>query len=108
MLGEKRKDYLHCPKPISEEKYVFTSNDTSARVEGFGTFRLLLNTGHFVYLIDNFVVPTFRCNLVFVSTMEKFWLYLYEDNIIGTGSLLEDNNLYCYCIQLNFIYKHER
>ena len=72
MLGEKRKDCLYCRKPISEEKYVFTSIDTSARVEGFRTFRLLLNTDHFVYLIDTFVVPTFRCNLVFVFTLDKF------------------------------------
>ena len=72
MLGEKRKDCLHCQKPISEEKYVFTGIDTSARVEGFRTFRLLLNTGHFIYLIDTFVVPTFRCNLVYVSTLDKF------------------------------------
>ena len=72
MLGEKRKDCLHCRKPRSEEKYVFTCINTSARVEGFGTFRLLLNTCHFVYLIDTFVVPTFRCNLVSISTLEKF------------------------------------
>ena len=62
---------LHCQKPRSEEKYVFTGNDTSARVEGIGTFRLLLNTGHFVDLIDTFVVPTFRCNLVSISTLDK-------------------------------------
>ena len=32
---------LHCRKPISEEKYVFTGNETSARVEGIGTFRFV-------------------------------------------------------------------
>ena len=63
---------LHFQKPISQEKYVFTGIDTSARVEGFGTFRLFQNTGHFVYLIDTLVVPTFRCNLVSVSTLDKF------------------------------------
>ena len=51
---------------------MLTGNDTSARVEGIETFRLLLNTCHFVDLIDTFVVPTFRRNLVFVSTMDKF------------------------------------
>ena len=104
MLGEKRKDCLHCRKPISEEKYVFTSIDTSAIVEGFGTFRLLLNAGHFVYLIDTFVVPTFKHNLVSVSTLDKFGYTCtfgnrkvsikYEDNVIGTGSLLQDSNMY--------------
>ena len=63
---------LHCRKPISEEKYVFIGIDTSARVEGFRTFRLLLNIGHFVYLIDTYFVPTLRCNLVHVSTLDKF------------------------------------
>ena len=113
MLGEKRKHCLHCRKPISEEKYVFTGIDTSVRVERFGTFRLLLNTGHFFYLIDTFVVSTFRRNLVSISTLDKFGYTCtfgnrkvsikYEDNIIGTGSLLKHNNLYCYFIQLNFL-----
>ena len=104
MLGEKRKDCLHCRKPISEEKYVFTSIDTSAILEGFGTFRLLLNAGHFVYLIDTFVVPTLKHNLVSVSTLDKFGYTCtfgnrkvsikYEDNVIGTGSLLQDINMY--------------
>ena len=81
---------------------MFTGNDTSARVEGIGTFRLLLNTGHFVYLIDTFVVPTFKCNLVFVSTQEKFGYTCTfgnrkvsikcEDIIISTGSLLKNSN----------------
>ena len=69
---KKIKDCLHCRKPKSEEKYVFTGINTSVRVERFGTFRLPLNTGHFVYLIDTFGVPTFRRNLVYVSTLDKF------------------------------------
>ena len=72
MLREKRKDCLHCQKPRSEEKYVFTSIDTSAIVEGIRIFRLLQNSGHFIDLIDTFVVPTFRHNLLSVSTLEKF------------------------------------
>ena len=63
---------LHRRKPRTEEKYVFTSNDTLARVEGIKTFRLLLNTSHFVDLIDTLVVSTFRRNLLFFSTMDKF------------------------------------
>ena len=50
---------LHCRKPITEEKHVFIGIDTSARLEGLGTFRLLLNTGHFVYLIDIFCCTNF-------------------------------------------------
>ena len=64
--------YLHFWKPRSEEKYVYSRNDTSDTVEGIITFRLLLNMGHFVNLLDTFVVPSFRCNQVFVSTLDKF------------------------------------
>ena len=46
---------LHYRKPRSEEKDVFTGNDTSARVEAIRTFRLLLNIGHFVDLVDTFL-----------------------------------------------------
>ena len=109
---------LHCRKPRSEEKYVFTGIDTLVRVERYEIFRLLLDIGHFVYLIDTFVVPTFKRNLVFVSTLDKFGhtctfgnrkvSIKYEGNIMGTGSLLQDNNLCYFSIQLNFIYKHER
>ena len=91
---------------------MFTGKDTSARVEGIRIFRLLLNIGHFVDLLDTFVVPTFRRNQVFVSSLEKFgytctfgnrkFSIKYDDNIIGTGSLLQDSNLYCYSNQLNF------
>ena len=35
-------------------------------------FRSLLNTNHFVDLVDTFFVLCFRCNLVFVFDMEKF------------------------------------
>ena len=65
---------------------------------------MLLNTGHFVDLIDTFVVPTFRRNLVSVSTLDKSSYTFtfgnrkvsikYEDNVIGTGTLLQDSNLY--------------
>ena len=72
MLGEKIKGCLHCEKPRSEGKYAFTSNDTSARLEGIRTFRLLLNTGHFVDLMDTFIVPTFRRNVVSVTTLDRF------------------------------------
>ena len=100
---------LHCWKPRSEEKYVFTGSDTSSRVEGIETFRLLLNTGHFVDLIDTFVVPTFRCNLVSLYTLDKFgYTYTfrnrkfnisYVESVNGIESLLLDSNMYL----LNFI-----
>ena len=63
---------LYCRKPISQEKYVYIGNDTSARVDEIEMFRLLLNIRHFVDLIDNFVLPSLRRNLVSISNMDKF------------------------------------
>ena len=63
---------LHCQKPRSDEKYVYTGKNTSVRVEGIRTFILLLNIGHFVDLIDTFVVPSFKRNRVSISTLDKF------------------------------------
>ena len=95
---------LHCQKPRSKEKYIIIGNDTSALVEGIRTFRLLLNTGHFIDLIDTFVVPTFIRNIVSISTLEKFGYtrtfgnrkvsISYEDNFIGTRSLLLGINMF--------------
>ena len=72
--------------------------------QGIKIFLLLLNTSHYVNLIDTFVLPSFRSNLVDVSTLDKFGYTCtfenrkvnigYEDNVIGTGSLLHDSNLY--------------
>ena len=65
---------------------------------------MLLNTGHFVDLIDSFVLPTFKRNLVSISTLDKFAYtrtfenrkvsISYEDNFIGTRSLLPDSNMF--------------
>ena len=38
---------------------MFIGNDTSARVEGIRTFRLLLYIGHFVDLINTFCCTNF-------------------------------------------------
>ena len=55
-------------------------------------------------LIDTFVVPSFRHNLVSISNLDKFgYTYtfinikvniVYEDNVIGIGFLLQDSKLY--------------
>ena len=73
-------------------------------VEAIGHFRLLLCTGFYLDMKDTVVVPSFRRNLVSVSYLEKlgylcsfgnnvFWLSFNSD-IVGTGSLLVNDNLY--------------
>ena len=67
-----------------------------------GTFRLQLKTGNLLDLAENFVVPSFRRNLISISTLNKsgfscsfgsnkFNLY-HDSNVFGLGSLID--NLY--------------
>lgn len=76
----------------------------SVEVEAIGHFRLLLCTGYYLDLIDTFVVPSFRRNLVSVCCLDKLgyccsfqnscFSLSINSNIIGTGSLVMYDNLY--------------
>ena len=73
-------------------------------VEAIGHFRLLLGTGYYLDLLDTFVVPSFRRNLISVSILDKFgyscsfgnnqFTLSINSNIVGTGSLVYHDNLY--------------
>ena len=72
------------------------------QVEAIGNFRLLLKTGCYLDLNETFVVPSFRRNLVSISSLDKFGIScsfgnnkvsLFQNSkLIGTGSLID--NLY--------------
>ena len=73
-------------------------------MEVIGHFRLLLCIGFYLDLKDTFVVPSFRRNLVSVSYLDKL-SYLcsfgnnvfrlsFNSDIVGTGSLSVNDNLY--------------
>ncbi|KAK9128170.1 hypothetical protein Syun_016967 [Stephania yunnanensis] len=54
--------------PISRtEKFLFMGNRMKARIEGIGTYRLILDTGYFLDLEKCLYVPECSSNLVSVS-----------------------------------------
>ncbi|MCV5003951.1 hypothetical protein OFM39_30305, partial [Escherichia coli] len=58
-------------KPNDAERRIYVGDGKSVEVEAIGHFRLLLSTGYYLDLIDTFVVPSFRRNLVSVSCLDK-------------------------------------
>ena len=71
-------------------------------MEAIGTFRLQLKTGFYLDLYETFVVPSFRRNLISISSLDKFGfscsfgnnkVSLYQNsNMVSSGSLID--NLY--------------
>ena len=97
MHGVQRKGCLSYRRPSDGERHIFVGDGKSVEVEAIGHFRLLLGTGFYLDLIDTFVVPSFRRNLVSVSLLDKsgyncsfrnnqFTLSINSD-VVGTGSL---------------------
>ena len=60
---------LICRKP-SDERYIYVGDGNPVEVEEIGTFRLLLRTGFYLDLIETYVVPSLRRNLVFVLVLD--------------------------------------
>jgi len=79
-------------------------------VETIGTFRLQLKTGFYLDLFETFVVPSFRRNLISISSLDKFGfscsfrnnkVSLYQNsNLIGSGSLIDN----FYMLDVNYSY----
>ena len=76
----------------------------SVEVEAIRTFRLLLKTCVCLDLNETFIVTSFRQNLIFISTLNKFeYSYSFGNNkfslfpdskMVSIGSLLGYSNLY--------------
>ena len=91
-------------KPNDAERCIYVGDGKAASVEAIGTFRLLLKTGCFLDLEETFIVPSFRRNLVSISTLDKFgyscsfgnnkFSLFQNSNLVGTGSLSLSDNLY--------------
>jgi len=103
-IGVSRQGCLSYRKPIDSERWIYVGDGKSMEVEAIGYFRLLLCTGFYLDLKDTFVVPSFRWNLVLVSYLDKLG-YLcsfgnnvfrlsFNSDIVGTGSLLVNDNVY--------------
>ena len=91
-------------KPSDAERCIYVGDGQSVEVEAIGHFRLLLKSGYFLDLIDTFIVPSFRRNLISVSVLDKsgyccsfgnnrFALSI-NSNAVGTGLLNVYDNLY--------------
>ena len=81
------------------EKFVYMGDRTKAPVEGIGTYRLSLDTGHYLDLFQTLYVPTFSRNLVSLPKLDKAgfsfkfgsgsFTLLKNNNIIGSGILCD-------------------
>lgn len=106
------QDCLSYRTPSDVEKYVYVGTGEPVAVEAIGHFRLRLKTGYFLDLIDTFVIPSFRRNLISVSYLDKsgytcsfgnnsFTLSM-DSNILGTGSLNVCDNLYLLDVDTSY------
>ncbi|KAH9679437.1 hypothetical protein KPL71_026134 [Citrus sinensis] len=91
-------------QPSDAERCIYVGDGKTVEVEAIGHFRLLMQTGCYLDLLDTFVVPSFRRNLISVSVLDKsgyscsfvnrqFSLSI-NSNVIGTGLLNAYDNLY--------------
>ena len=84
--------------PSDDERFIFVGSDKRVVVEAIRTFRLELKTGFYLDLLETFVLPSFRQNLISISSLDKFdfscsfennKISLYQNsNLIGSGSLI--------------------
>ena len=98
------KGCLNYRKPTDSERWIYVGDGKSVEVEAIGHFRLLLCTGFYLDLKYNFVVPSFRQNLISVSYLDKSGYFCsfgnnefnlsFNSSIVGTDSLLAYDNLY--------------
>ncbi|KAJ9535448.1 hypothetical protein OSB04_un001427, partial [Centaurea solstitialis] len=89
--------YLWSRPPTSNEKFIYVGDGAKVKVKAIGTFRLLLKTGVYLDLVETFIVPSFRRNLISVSCLDKFGYscllgnnkvgFYLNSNLVGTGSL---------------------
>lgn len=85
------------------EQYLFMGNRMKARIEGIGTYRLILDTGHHVDLEGCLYVPECARNLVSISRLDN----LGFDFKIGRGvfTLYRNDYLYGCGILFDSLYK---
>ncbi|KAJ9554358.1 hypothetical protein OSB04_018403 [Centaurea solstitialis] len=84
--------------PTNDEKFIYVGDGAKVKVKAIGTFRILLKTGVYLDLVETFIVPSFRRNLISVSCLDKFGYscvlgnkvgFYLNSNLVGTGSLID-------------------
>ncbi|RDX62780.1 hypothetical protein CR513_58849, partial [Mucuna pruriens] len=88
------QDCLWSRPPSDNERFIFVGDDNKVAIETIETFRLQLKTGFHLDLFETFVVPSFRWNLISISSLDKFWFFFFyqNSNVVSYGSLID--NLY--------------
>lgn len=89
------------------ERFIYLGDGNKVAVETIRTFRLLLKTGFYLDLIETFVAPSIRWNLICGSILDKSgytcpfgnnkFSLSYDSNVFGYGSL--NDNLYMLDIE---------
>lgn len=102
--------FLSLRKPNDGEHNIYSGNKMCSKVEGVGTYRLVLHTGYTLDLERVFYIPSFSKNLVSVSRlvphgfnfqfMNSSFLILKDSVTIGSGSLID--GLYRLSLHVSF------
>lgn len=53
------------------ERFIYVDDGNKVAVKAIGTFRLLLKTGFHLDMIETFVAPSIRQNLISISILNK-------------------------------------
>jgi len=67
--------------PSDDESFIFVGDGKKVAVKAIGTFRLQLKTGFYLDLFETFVVPSFRRNLISISSLDKFGFLVHLEII---------------------------
>ncbi|RDY07775.1 hypothetical protein CR513_08064, partial [Mucuna pruriens] len=67
--------------PSDDERFIFLEDDNKVAIETIGTFMLQLKIGFHLDLFETFIVPSFRRNLISISSLDKFsFSYSFGNN----------------------------
>ena len=76
--------FLNLRKPKGNEQCIYSGNQMCSKVEGVGTFRLILKTGYVLDLNNVFYVPSFSRNLISISKLLVVgYGFLFENSILS-------------------------
>ena len=73
--------------PSDDERFIFVGDGKKVAVEAIVTFRLQLKIGFYLDLFETFVVPSFRWNLISISSLDKFGLKNWNVTLSAIVSL---------------------
>ena len=66
------QDCLNCQTLNDNEGYIYVSDDKIIQVKTVGFFRLFLKIEFYLDFNGTFIIPSFRRNLISISTLDKF------------------------------------